>query len=118
MECGDSSPLVDFCAGVSYRNCGGYCRADKGRRTISVSGKAQLMVSITITDELSREIAVAAQVQGQTPEEFVIEALTRAVWPGEFVLSTRNGLPVMVAPPGTPPMDPATIREAIEEDGF
>jgi hypothetical protein len=76
------------------------------------------MTAIAIPDELGREIAAAAVAQGQTPEEFVNEILSRAVRGGEFVLSTRNGIPVMVAPPGTRPIDPAMIREALEEEGF
>lgn len=31
-------------------------------------------------------------------------------------LEVRDGLPVFVTPPGTPKIDPALIRKAIEED--
>jgi hypothetical protein len=34
------------------------------------------------------------------------------------VQTIRNGLPVMLVPPGTPPIDPAAVRRCLEEQGF
>ena len=31
---------------------------------------------------------------------------------------TKNGLPVVLVPDPTPPIDPALIRQALEEEGF
>jgi hypothetical protein len=76
------------------------------------------MTAIAITDELGREVAAVASAQGQTPEEFVSEVLSQAVRAARLARTTRNGLPVMLTGQGTPPIDPAMVREAIEEQGF
>jgi hypothetical protein len=38
--------------------------------------------------------------------------------PGGPVRTSRNGLPVMVVPPGTAVIEPAAVRRCLEEQGF
>jgi hypothetical protein len=51
---------------------------------------------------------------GEAVSQLVEEAERYA--PQARVEVRKNGLPVIVTPPGTPPIDPATVRRAIEED--
>jgi hypothetical protein len=76
------------------------------------------MTAIAIPDELNRQVEEVARAQGQTTEQFVNQVLSQAVRGARFTMTMKNGIPVMVAPEGTPPIDPAMIREALEEEGF
>ena len=76
------------------------------------------MTAIAIPDDLSREVAAVATAQGQTTEQFVSQVLTQAVHTARLSSTTRDGLPVMLAAEGTPPINPATVRELLEEQGF
>jgi hypothetical protein len=76
------------------------------------------MTAIAISDELGREVAAVAAAQGQTPEQFVGQALTQAVRTARLAHTVQDDLPVMLLPPGTPPIDLAQIRRSLEEHGF
>jgi len=76
------------------------------------------MTAIAIPDELNRQVEEVARAQGQTTEQFVNDVLAQAVRGAQFTMTMKDGIPVMVAPAGTPLMDPALIRQLIEEEGF
>jgi hypothetical protein len=81
------------------------------------------MSTVSVDEQLYLRTIELARTQGKTIEEFVTEALRKAV--GEAIpqagsprRSTRNGLPVMVANGAIPVIDPTKVRESIEEEGF
>jgi hypothetical protein len=76
------------------------------------------MSTLTIDDELYLQATEAAAAQGKTIEEFVGEALHKALARGGVRRTVRNGLPVMVVSDDTPLIDPAKVRQCLEEEGF
>jgi hypothetical protein len=59
--------------------------------------------TLAVDDELYRRAAEAAAAQGKTVDEFVGEALRKALSMVGVRRTVRNGLPVMVVSDDTPP---------------
>jgi hypothetical protein len=76
------------------------------------------MSILTVDDELYQRATEAATAQGKTVEAFVDEALRQALSMIGVRRVARNGLPVMVVRDDTPAIDPAKVRQCIEEEGF
>ena len=76
------------------------------------------MSTLTVDDELYQRAIEAAAAQGKTVDEFVREALRKALSMVGVQRTIRNGLPVMVVSDDTPPIDPAKVRRCLEEEGF
>ena len=76
------------------------------------------MSTLTVDEALYQQASEAAAAQGKTVDEFVNEALRKALSRLGIRRTVRNGLPVMVASDDTPPIDPAKIRRCLEEEGF
>jgi plasmid stability protein len=81
------------------------------------------MSILRLDDQLFQQTTVIAAAQGKTVDEFVSETLRQAVGkavahPGDVQLSTRNGLPVMLAGGAVSAIDPQKVRVLIEEEGF
>jgi hypothetical protein len=55
---------------------------------------------------------------GKTVDEFVGEALRKALSMVGIRRTMRNGLPVMLVSDDIPPIDPAKVRQYLEEEGF
>jgi hypothetical protein len=73
---------------------------------------------LTVDDELYQRATEAAAAQGKTVDEFVDEALRKALSMVGVRCTVRNGLPVMVVSDNTPPIDPSKVRQYLEEEGF
>ena len=76
------------------------------------------MSTLTVDDELYLRATEAAAAQGKTVDEFVGEALRKALAIIGIRRTVRNGLPVMVVSDDTPLIDPAKVRQCLEEEGF
>jgi hypothetical protein len=76
------------------------------------------MSTLTIDDELYLQATEAAAAQGKTVDEFVGAALRKALATVGVRRTVRNGLPVMVVSDDTPSIDPAKVRQCLEEEGF
>jgi hypothetical protein len=76
------------------------------------------MSTLTIDDELYQRVIEAAAAQGKTVDAFVNEALRKALSMVGVRRTVRNGLPVMVVSHDTPAIDPAKVRQCLEEEGF
>jgi plasmid stability protein len=75
------------------------------------------MTTLTIDDELGRQARRMAAAQGKSLDEFVRDALQRAVGTAAVNVKERNGLPVIdVSPPMA--IDPHCVQNALQEDGF
>jgi hypothetical protein len=74
--------------------------------------------TVTVDHELYRRATEAAAAQGKTVDEFVDEALRKALSMVGVRRTVRNGLPVMVVSDDTPPIDPAKVCRFLEEEGF
>ena len=74
--------------------------------------------TLMLDDELYQRATEAAAAQGKTIDEFVAEALRTALSMVDIRRTVRNGLPVMVIGDDTPPIDPARVRQYLEEEGF
>jgi hypothetical protein len=73
---------------------------------------------LTVDDELYQRAIEAAAAQGKTVDEFVDEALRKALSMVGVRCTVRNGLPVMVVSDNTPPIDPSKVCQYLEEEGF
>jgi len=71
-----------------------------------------------VDDEVYQRATEAAAAQGKTIDKFVAEALRTALSMVGIRRTVRNGLPVMVVGGDTPPIDPARVREYLEEEEF
>jgi hypothetical protein len=71
-----------------------------------------------LDDELYKQATEAAAAQGKTVDEFVSEALRKALSGVGVRRRVRNGLPVMIVSGDTPPIDLGKVRQCLEEDGF
>ena len=76
------------------------------------------MSMLTVDDELYQRATEATSAQGKTVDEFVDEALRKALSMVGVRCTVRNGLPVMVVSDNTPPIEPAKVRQCLEEEGF
>jgi hypothetical protein len=76
------------------------------------------MSTLTINDELYQQATEAAAAQGKTVEAFVGEALRKALAMVGVRRTVRNGLPVMVVSDDIPAIDPAKVRQCLEEESF
>jgi len=81
------------------------------------------MSTVSLDDQLYQKTVEVAIAQGKTVDEFVQETIEQAVAQtasnSEVVRrSTRNDLPVMIVGDTVSPIDPAKVRESIEEQGF
>jgi hypothetical protein len=73
---------------------------------------------LTVADELYQRATEAAAAQGKTVDEFVDEALRKALSMVGVRRTVRNDLPVMILSDATPPIDPAKVRQCLEDEGF
>jgi hypothetical protein len=81
------------------------------------------MSTVSLDDQLYRKTFEVAIAQGKTVDQFVQETLEQAVAQTapkslDVQRSTRNNLPVMILGNTASPIDPAKVRDAIEEHGF
>ena len=76
------------------------------------------MSTVTVDDALYQQAREAAAAQGKTVNEFVCEALRKALAMVGVRQIVRNGLPVMVVRNDTSVIDPAKIRQCLEEESF
>ena len=76
------------------------------------------MPHFTVDPALYQQATEAAAAQGKTVETFVDEALRQALARVGVRRTGRNGLPVMVVSSDIPVIDPAKVRQCLEEEGF
>lgn len=76
------------------------------------------MPTLTVDNELYQRAREVAAAQGKTVDEFVDEALRKALAIVGVRRTVRNGLPVTVVSHDTPAIDPAKVRQCLEEEGF
>jgi hypothetical protein len=76
------------------------------------------MSTLTVDDELYKRASEVAAAQGKTVDEFVGETLRQVLSTVDIRRTIRNGLPVMVVGDDTPLIDPAKVRQCLEEEGF
>lgn len=76
------------------------------------------MSTLTVDDELYQQASEAAAAQGKTVDEFAGEALRKALLTVGVRRILRNGLPVMAVSDHIPMIDPAAVRQCLEEQGF
>ncbi len=76
------------------------------------------MPRLTVDAELYQQAKEAAAALGKTVDRFVDEALRQALSRVGVRRTVRNGLPVMVVSSDIPAIDPATVRQCLEEEGF
>ena len=75
------------------------------------------MTTLSVDRDVYDQAREAAAAQGQTVDEFVREALRKAVSATRVRRTERNGLPVMVVGEGVPPIDPDEVRRCVEDEG-
>jgi hypothetical protein len=76
------------------------------------------MSTLTVDDELYQRATEAAAAQGKTVDEFVDEALRKALSMVGVRRTVRNGLPVMIVSDATPPSIPLRYASAWRMRGF
>jgi len=76
------------------------------------------MTTLLIDDELGQRARLAAECQGKTLDQFVGEVLRQAVGGKEIQIGSRNGLPVVLVPPGTAAIEPIDVARALAEEGI
>ncbi len=76
------------------------------------------MPSLTVDAALYQPATEAAAAQGKSVDQFVDEALRQALSRVGVRRTVRNGLPVMVVSGDIPAIDPAKVRQCLEEEGF
>jgi hypothetical protein len=76
------------------------------------------MTTLHIDDELGQRARQAAECQGKTLDQFVGDVLRQAVEGKVVQIGSRNGLPVVLVPPGTATIEPADVARALAEDDF
>ncbi len=78
-----------------------------------------MTTQLMLDDDLYRAACAEAEARGKSLSDLVSDVLRRALPTTNGLHQiTRNGIPVIVVPPGTPAINPAAVRQAIEEDGF
>jgi hypothetical protein len=75
------------------------------------------MTTLMIDDALGQQARQAAAAQGKTLDEFVREALERAVGQPTVRHAVRSGLPVVEISPAIP-IDAHLIQRTLAEEGF
>lgn len=75
-------------------------------------------MTLSLSDELYSRAQDAAQAQGTTVAAFVSEAVQAALLRQSLKPTLENGLPTMVVPEGTPPIDVTAVRDSLAEEGF
>jgi hypothetical protein len=80
--------------------------------------EVSFMPSLTVDAELYQQATEAAAAQGKSVDKFVDEALRQALSRVGVRRTVRNGLPVMVVRGDIPAIDPAKVRQCLEEEGF
>jgi hypothetical protein len=73
---------------------------------------------LTVDDELYQRATEAAAAQGKTVDEFVDEALRKALSMVGIRCTVRNGLPVMLVSDNTPPSIPPKCASTWRRKGF
>lgn len=76
------------------------------------------MSTFIVDDELYQRATEAAAAQGKTVDEFVGEALRKALSMVGVRRTVRNGLPVMLVSDDTPPSIPPKCASAWKRRGF
>lgn len=76
------------------------------------------MPNLTVDAELYQQATEAAAAQGKSVDKFVDEALRQALSRVGVRRTVRNGLPVMVVRGDIAAIDPAKVRQCLEEEGF
>ena len=76
------------------------------------------MSTVTVDDTLYQQAQEAAAAQGKTVNEFVGEALRKALSMVGVRRTVRNGLPVTVVSNDTPIIDLAKIRQYLRRRVF
>lgn len=76
------------------------------------------MTTLNLDNELYQQASKVAAAQGKTIDEFVGKALQHALLNACVRRSERNGLPVMVVNERVPEINPAVVRQSLEENGF
>jgi hypothetical protein len=74
--------------------------------------------TLTVDDELYQRATEAAAAQGKTVDEFIDDALRKALSMVGVRRTVRNGLPVMVVGDDISPIDPGKVRRCLEDEGF
>jgi len=76
------------------------------------------MPNIIVDAALYQQATEAAAAQGKSIEKFVDEALRQALSRVGIRRTIHNGLPVIVVGGDIPAIDPAKVRQCLEEEGF
>jgi hypothetical protein len=76
------------------------------------------MPDLTVDAELYQQATEAAAAQGKSVDKFIDEVLRQALSRVGVRRTVRNGLPVMVVSGDVPAIDPANVRQCLEEEGF
>lgn len=76
------------------------------------------MPLLTLDAELYQQATEAAAAQGKSVDQFVDEALRQALSRVGVRRTVRNGLPVMVVSGDIATINPAKVRQCLEEEGF
>ena len=76
------------------------------------------MPRLTVDAELYQQATEAAAAHGKSVDQFVDEALRQALSRVGVRRTVRNGLPVMVVSGDIAAIDPAKVRQCLEEEGI
>ena len=80
------------------------------------------MSTLSLDDQLYKQAVAAAGAQGMSVEQFVSKALRQAVGKlpsyGTLRRTARHGLPVIIVGNDVVPIDPLSVRQSLEEEGF
>ena len=74
------------------------------------------MSTLTVDNESTQHATETAAAEGKTVDEFVDEALRQVLFMVGARRTVRNGLPVIVVSDDTPRIDPAKVRQCLEEE--
>jgi hypothetical protein len=77
-----------------------------------------MATTLKLNDQLYERAREAAFAQGKSVDEFVGEALLKALSNNSVRRIVRNGLPVMVLGENAPAVDVDKARQIIEDEGF
>ena len=76
------------------------------------------MTTLLIDDELGQRARLAAECQGKTLDQFVGDEFRQAVAGTEIQIGSRNGLSVVLVPPGIATIQVADVDYALAEEDF
>jgi hypothetical protein len=77
-----------------------------------------MATTLQLNDQLYERAREAASAQGISVDEFVGEALLKALSNNSVRRIVRNGLPVMAFGDNAPSVDVDKVRQIIEDEGF